>query len=215
MRCVLVLLTLALAGCRFGGGGFQGDLDGQVFDPVGTVFTYVDARNELLTLRPDPRVVVVATWLAFDPAADLDRVEGADLEDMRHEAALRDNLALVFSDEPQAGDALESVLEAGNESGDFSARVHLQPELLDDGSTFDSFKPFASTRTVGVSVLEADLQGAGIRADVSLSLVRGDADPGDAREGQVTGDLIAPVVDERVAEHNLSVLGLDALLGLP
>ena len=214
-----VAFAAALSACRFGGGAFEGDLGGQPFDPIGTAFTYLDARDADLAARETPRVVVVSTWLIFDPNRDLNETEGALLEDMQHEAALRDNLALIFASPDVAGpgETLVSVREGGQqaEGEDLDARVYLQPEVLTRASTFDGFRPFASRRTVSTTVTALDLAaGAGFSGDVSLVLERAEGDPDDAREGQVSGDLFAPVVGERLAEHNLAVLGIDELLGL-
>lgn len=218
----LVLLGLFLfAGCRFGAAAFEGDLGGRSFDPGGTVFSYVDGRDDNLVENARPRVVVVMTWVVFDPEGDLNDLQGSELEDLAHELRLRDALALVFDDQGDVvpGATFESVVVGGEETGNgkLSARVHLAPERLGPSSSYEGFQPFGSTRTVTVTLDEASfLEGkAGLFGRVILEVERSAQDPGDARIGRVEGRFSAPLVKERVAEHNLALLAVDDLLGLP
>ena len=215
-----LLAACGLCGCRFGEAGFSGDLGGRAFDPGGTVFAYVDKRDDNLVEEARPRVAVVMTWLIFDPQGDLNDLEGSELEDHKHELRLRDAIALVFADQGQLvpGTQFESVIEDGVEtgSGELSARVHLSPERLDESSTYGSFIPFASRRRVQVNLEEVSFtDGRVLAGDVSVDLERSGLDPGDALIGRVEGRFRAPLVDERVAEHNLSLLAVDDILGVP
>ncbi len=216
--CSLILLS----GCRFGGASFTGDLGGQAFEPGGTVFAYVDESDDNFVAEDRPRVVVVMTWIVFDPTLELNDRSGSDLEDMSHEAALRDAMALVFDDQ---GDVISnasftSIREGDDElgNGDLAARIHLTPERLDGSSTYSAFQPFASHVEVDASISAANFDeglGQELRGALSVELSRTDRDPGDARIGSVSGEFVAPLVNERIAEQNLSLLDLDVLVGVP
>lgn len=216
------LAVLSLTGCRFGSAGFSGDFDGRAFDPGGTVFAYVDEHDDALATEARPRVAIVMTWIVFDPGADLNDFSGSELEDMKHEAELRDAFALVFDDQGDitSGASFESIREGDTELGDggLSARIHLSPERLGSTSNYADFQPFASRAEVDVAIENASFTdgfGKEIRGSATVQLSRTDRDAGDAREGAVTGTFVAPLVEERVAEQNLALLGLDALLGVP
>lgn len=217
-----VLALVSLTGCRFGSAGFSGDFDGRTFDPGGTVFAYVDETDDALATEARPRVAIVMTWIVFDPGADLNDFSGSELEDMKHEAELRDAFALVFDDQGDitSGASFESIREGDTELGDdgLSARVHLSPERLGSTSNYADFQPFASRSEVDVDIENvsfADGFGKEIRGTATVQLSRTDRDAGDARTGAVTGSFVAPLVEERVAEQNLALLGLDELLGVP
>lgn len=219
---IIALMSVALlaAGCHFGEARFDGDLGGRAFDPGGTVFAYVDAHDDNLVEEARPRVVVVMTWIAFDPEGDLNHLQGAELEDYKHELRLRDALALVFDDQADvvAGESFESVVEGGVEQGDgaLTARLHLAPERLTKASTYADFTPFASHRQVKVTLDTASFtEGRVLAGNVVIDVSRTDSDPGDSLIGRVEGRFRAPLVDERVAEHNLSLLAVEDVLGVP
>lgn len=220
-RVLVLLLALLSAGCRFGDASFEGTLGERRFDPGGTVFSYVDARDDDLLERPVQPAIVVMTWLAFDPEADLNDLSGAELENYRHELRLRDALALVFEDvdELARGKAYESLSEGGSELGDdgLRARVHLAPERLSRGSTYADFRPYGSKRRVTVTFDEVRLLESGpmVAGTLVLDVSRGALDPPGVVEGRIEGRFHAPTVDERPAERNLSLLAVEDILGLP
>lgn len=242
MRLVSFLLVaatcgagLALGGCRFGEARFESDFDGALnpgFDPGGTVFSYLDSRSVGLVEDVDPRVVVVMTWIVFDPSSDLNDLDGASLSAMSHEMAVRDTLVLVFDHQGAVDDGekfastRDGVFDAGgsldvddvDDSDGFEARLHLAPERLTSTSTFQDLHPFASRQQSEVEIDvasfdEANPVVAGVVA-VEFAAVAG-RDVGDAREGRIEGTFRAPLVDERIAESNLALLDDDGLLGLP
>lgn len=215
--CVPLLLA---SGCRFGEARFAGDVGGRAFDPAGSVFHYVDSRDDNLLEDPRPRVVVAMTWLAFDPTRDLGDLSGAALSDLRHEHGLRDALALLFDDQAELveGASYESIDAAGIEQGDgaLQVRLHLAPERLTSTSSYDDFAPLASRREVRVHIDEATFAvEPRVAGTVEVTFSRSDDDPADARIGRLEGNFIAPGVEERVAEHNLALLGAETTLGLP
>lgn len=213
-------LGALLTGCHFGEARFEGDLGDRAFDPGGTVFAYVDARDDNLVEEARPRVVVVMTWLAFNPEGDLNDLEGSALEDYKHELQLRDALALVFDDQAEVlpGATFESTVESGRELSDGAllAQLHLAPERLGPASTYADFAPFASRRQVSVTLDEAKFaDGEVLTGELVIDVSRSDTDAGDALIGRVEGRFRAPLVDERVAEHNLSLLAVEDVLGVP
>lgn len=221
-RVLVLLLALAsTAGCRFGDASFDGALGDRSFDPGGTVFTYVDVRDDDLLEREVKPAIVTMTWIAFDPEADLNDLPGSELENYRHELRLRDALALVFDDASalSPGETYESVSEGGSELGDegLSARVHLAPERLTRGSTYADFAPYGSRRQVTVSLDEARLleDGALLAGEIVVDVSRGELDPPEVLEGRLEGRFHAPAIEERAAERNLSLLAVDDILGLP
>lgn len=226
MRSLLVALVLIatlapLTGCQWGSAGFVGDLGGVTFDPAGTVFTYVDRRDDNLVEDDRPRAVVFMTWLIFNPAGDLNDLEGAELEDYRHEMSVRDAMAIVFEDAAALapGDRLESNIVGGvEESTDgVEVRLHFAPERLNAFSTYDGFAPFGSERQAIVRLNTVGLQPpvSAIEGTVDVTISLGDDDPEGARTGTLEGTFTAPLVDERVAEHNLALLESEPLLGVP
>lgn len=219
---LLSFFALLATGCRFGEARFESSLDGRAFDPSGTTFLYVDERDANLVVEEDPRVAVASTWIIFDPNGDLNDLEGSALEDYAHEVALRDALSLVFdkqSDVLEVGATFKSVQQNGEERGDgrMLSRVHLAPERLDGASTYSGVIPLASERTVDVTITGETFDTANpvLSADVTVTFARTESDPGNVREGQFTGALNAPLVSERTAEHNLALLGVENVLGLP
>lgn len=223
-RLLLVMSLLSTAamagGCRFGQAAFSGALSGRTFDPGGTVFSYVDEHDAALVAESDPRVAVAMTWVIFDPESDLSDVEGNELADISHELVLRDALALVFVAQSvvTAGASFESVLVGGTEEGDgnMTARLHLAPDRLSGSSTYADVVPLASLRrtTVDLEVADfADLRE--LRGSATIAFERTDNDPGEALVGSYTGTFFAPVVEERPAEQNLSLLQSDDVIGLP
>ncbi len=229
MRCPLWLVVVGAAfccggatGCRFGQASFEGTLVDRGFDPTGTVFGYVDSHDDALVQDEDddPPVAVAMTWLVFDAASDLADLDGAALASYAHELRLRDALSLVWSQQSavQSGDAFVSTRIGDEETEEegFTARVHLAPERLDATNTYADFVPYASKRVVRVELDEADFANAKVVAGrISVAFARGDADPGDVKEGTVTGTFRAPLVDERRAERNLALLDVQDVLGLP
>lgn len=217
----LSLACLSAAGCRFGDASFDGTLGDRAFDPGGTVFSYVDSRDDALLERETKPAAIVMTWIAFDPESDLNDLSGAELEDYRHELRLRDALALVFDDASALapGQELVSISEGGSELNDdgLSARVHLAPERLTSGSTYADFTPYGSRRQVTVTLDEARLleEGSVLAGAVVVDVSAGEVDPPDVLEGRLEGRFRAPTIEERAAERNLSLLTVDDILGLP
>lgn len=221
LAVVVLPVALAGAGCRFGAASFDGTLVDRPFEPNGTVFSYVDARDASLAEdEADPPVAVAATWLVFDPASDLSDLEGAELASYAHELRLRDALSLVFArrSDVELGATFESVVEAEEELGDGALRadVHLAPERLDASKTYAAYVPFAGRREVRVEIDEADFDNTrSIAGRISVEYARAAGDPTDVKEGSVDGTFRAPLVDERVAERNLSLLQTRDVIGLP
>lgn len=219
--CLALLALSVLGGCHFGEASFDGELGARRFDPGGTVFHYVDERDDDLLERDQQPVVVAMTWLAFDPESDLNDLSGADLEDYQHELRLRDALALVFDDVGTVtpGAAFEAISEGGSELVDegFRARVHLGPERLTAGSTYADFRPYGSRRQINVLIDEVRLleDGPFLAGEVDIQVSRADVDPAEVLEGRLEGRFYAPGVDERAAEKNLSLLAVEDVLGLP
>ena len=218
---LLLALVASSTACRFGEARFESTLQGRTFDPAGTVFTYVDEHDADLVSEENPRVIVASTWIIFDPNGDLNDLEGSALEDYSHELKLRDALSLVFDEQStvEAGATFKSVQVGGEERGDGAmlAHVHLAPERLDGDSTYQDVIPLASERTVDVTITAATFADANqvVAADISVTFARTDDDPGTVREGTFLGSFTAPVVAERTAEQNLSLLDIEDVLGLP
>lgn len=217
-----LLLSSLSSACRFGEARFESTLDGRTFDPSGTTFAYVDERDANLVVEEDPRIALVSTWIIFDPASDLNDLEGSALADYSHEIELRDAIALVFDKQSEAleiGAAFKSVVRNGEERGDgrMLSRVHLSPERLDGSSTYSGVIPLASQRTVDVTITDETFDTANpvLAADITVAFTRSEADPGNVREGTFIGSVKAPVVSERTAEHNLALLEVEDVLGLP
>jgi hypothetical protein len=220
---LVALTALALvSGCQWGSAGFAGAIGDRGFDPNGTVFTYVDSYDDNLNEDSRPRVVVFMTWLIFDPSSDMRDLDGATLENLKHEFELRDAMAIVFDDQTEvsAGATFESRTASGvEESNDgLSARVHFAPERLTGASTYSDFRPFGSERVVTITIDSAGFVDGGVRGingraviDVSTS----ESDPADSLTGRLEGTFSAPLVEERVAESNLSLLTADETLGVP
>ncbi len=214
--------ALCATGCRFGSASFTSTLPDRGFEPNGTVFSYVDDHDDALVQDEDdnPQVAVAMTWLVFDAASDLADLDGAALASYAHELRLRDALSLVFTQQStvQGGESFVStrIDEVETEDDGFTAFVHLAPERLDATNTYADFVPYASKRVVRVELDEAEFTDAKvISGRVSVAFARGAADPGEVKEGTFTGDFRAPLVDERIAERNLSLLKCDDVLGLP
>jgi hypothetical protein len=223
MTTGLLILLLGGAGCQMGAASFSGDLGGgRDFDPNGTVFTYVDGHDENYNSLSRPSVVVFMTWLIFNPNGDLNDLQGATLEDYRHELRLRDALSLVFADQTTVteGTSFTSITEGTEEvgAGDMQAYVYLRPERLTMASTYSNFSPFGSRRQVTVDITQAGFVEGGVQmiaGDISIAIDRLENDPAETRTGQVEGTFLAPLVDERKAEQNLSLLSVDDILGVP
>ena len=220
---MLVCCLLGGTGCQFGQVGFSGDLGGgRDFNPNGTVFSYVDGNNENYVEIERPSVVVFMTWLIFNPNGDLNDLDGTTLEDYRHELRLRDALSLVFTDQTQVveGAQFTSTVEGDEVVGetDMRAHVYLRPERLTASSTYSTFAPFGSRRTVDVEITQAGFVEGGVQmvtGNITLEVSRLDQDPAETRTGLVEGSFTAPLVDELRAEQNLSVLAIDDILGVP
>jgi len=211
----------ATSGCRFGQAAFTGNIDGRAFDPTGTVFAYVDEHDDALVQDKRPRVVVAMTWIVFDPERDLNDVDGSTLEDMAHEMRLRDALALVFDDQGvlSSGQTHEGISDANGPTpnDDLVAFVHLAPERLSPQTGFADFTPFGSKRTTTVKldrVSFTDVRPV-ISGGVELSFTSTQTDPGVTHQGSFSGTFEAPIIEERLAESNLALLGADTIVGLP
>jgi hypothetical protein len=215
VRALLVLTggcVSLMGGCRFGEAQFSSNFADVGFDPGGTVFSYVDARDASLAEQADPPVAVAMTWIVFDPSSDLGDVDGASLFAMSHEMSLRDGLAIVFPRQGalDAGENFSATTEGEVViDGDLDFAVHLAPERLDAASTYADVVPFGSRRTLevaldAVSFTDAD---AGVSGTLTLTFdaVEG-LDPGNARKGSIEGRFRAPLVVERTAERNLALL---------
>ena len=221
----LLLLVLLSGGCRFGAAEFGTDLDDVVFDPSGTVFSYLDARDNDLVEDTDPRVAVALTWIVFDPASDLSDKDGASLAAMAHEMELRDALSIVFDHQgsvdkgevftvTKEGDAI-----VGGDRLDF--RLHLAPERLYSNSSYEEIVPLGSRRTLQVTIDEASFNEPTpiVAGTVTLTIeaIEG-RDIGKARNATIEGFFVAPLVVERTAEKNLALLEAAAdldVLALP
>ncbi len=206
---------LSTVGCRFGEARFDTSFDDVGFDPGGTVFSYVDARDAALAEDEDldPPVAVAMTWIVFDAASDLSDFDGASLFAMAHEMSQRDALAIIFSRQGSldAGEQF-SVTKLGDEIVDGDGvdfALHLTPERLDANSTYAEVRPFGSRQTLEVTIdaVSFDDADAGISGSVELSFegVEG-TDIGAARKGSFTGTFRAPLVVEPTAEKNLALL---------
>jgi hypothetical protein len=218
---LLVAFVAVSSGCRFGQLGLSRTSGELEFDPTGTVFAYVDHHDDQLAKVDSPRVAVVFTWLVFDPSRDLNALAGDELAEWRHEFHLRDSMALVFEDQADVklGEAFERVMEGATKSGDanFDPRIHLAPEVLGATSTYEDFKPVATRRTVKVSIDDAGFDPglSNLTGRLEVRFNPTDNDPADAIVGAFEGDFKAPIVEERVAEHNLSLLAAEDAVGLP
>jgi hypothetical protein len=217
----LAIVVAASAGCRFGEARFDSTVSGRIFDPAGTVFTYIDQHDDNLTAEPNPRVVVAMTWIIFDPQGDLNDLEGSALADYSHELKLRDALALVFDElgDIENGAQFESTTRGGNEvgAGKMTTRIHLSPERLTADSTYGDLVPLASQRKTSVTITADALDDASpaLAGDITIAFERTDDDPGNARTGSFQGSFRAPLVEERNAEQNLALLDVEDVLGLP
>ena len=214
-------LGLCVTGCRTGDASFESTVPGRAFDPNGTVFAYLDEHDDNLVKDDNPRVVVAMTWVIFDPQGDLNDLEGSALEEMKHELVLRDAVSLVFAEQKgvDAGEGFSAVLEgdAIQETDQLTPTIHFAPERLTATSTYGDLKPLASKRTVKVAIESATFQDAQpvIKGSLSIELKTTDADPGSALEGSISGTFTAPLVSERTAEQNLSLLDVKDVIGLP
>jgi hypothetical protein len=208
MSCVCV----GLVGCRFGEAQFSTSLDGVGFDAGGTVFSYVDGRDASLTEDPDPRVVVAMTWIVFDPSSDLGDVDGASLFGMAHEMSRRDALAIVFPTQSavDGGERYSGTNEGDvRVAGDVEFALHLAPERLNAASTYADIVPFGSQRTLEIELDDVSFSevDAGLSGTLTVEFDTVDGlDPGNARTGTIEARFRAPLVAERTAETNLSLL---------
>jgi hypothetical protein len=224
---------LLLNACHFGEASFTSTIEGVSFSPGGTVFSLLDEYDQNLVAEEDPRVAIAMTWVVFDAAGELSDLDGAALASMAHEMSVRDALTLVFEHQGVVdADARFSVVREGNDivdegdaddiQGGVDFRLHLTPERLTSSSTYAEVAPLGSRRTLEVSIAEASFADAEpvVAGEVSLTIeaVEG-RDPGNAREGVLSGTFRAPLVGEPVAEKNLALLNgaIDGtfVLGLP
>ena len=208
-------LILALSACQFGEASFEKDPNSQKsFSPNGTVFAYVDAYDEDLKIRENPCMHIIMSWLVFNPNDDLASLPGSRLEDMRHEIQLRDLMTMHFFPNTEAtkGSQLESVLEESTvlSDGRFLAHVMPEPEILDQSATFDDFVPMGSLRSVEISIDDAGFtpNQSTISGRLAIDIQRTINDPEDALIRTWSGAFAAPVIEERLAEKNVAILGL-------
>ncbi len=211
---------LALVGCRFGEANFTSTIPSRGFEPGGTVFAYLDAHDRTLASDNDPRVVVVMTWVIFDPQSDLNDMEGSALEQMKHELLLRDAVSLVFDSQKsvRARAGFDAALLGVDQPqlGTLNAHVHFAPEHLTSESTYADIKPLAARRDVHVSVVNAfDDVERGVEGELSINLTAAASDPGSVQQGELKGSFKAPLVSERVAEQNLALLDIVDVLAVP
>jgi hypothetical protein len=217
----VVMLGVLVSGCRFGEAHFSSTMPGRIYDPAGTVFTYVDEHDDNLSAEENPRTVIAMTWIVFDPNGDLNDLEGSALADYSHELKLRDALALVFDEQDDlgAGASFEHLIEGQAETvNGMRSVVHLAPERLSSTSTYGDFIPFASRRRTIVNIQSADFAAAApvVTGEVTVAFERiDDVDPPAAHAGTFSGTFIAPLVNERAAEQNLALLDVEDVLGLP
>ena len=212
-------LVALLGGCQFGEASFEKDPESQkAFSPNGTVFAYVDAYDDDLKLRANPRMHIIMSWLVFNPNDDLSTLPGSRLEDMRHEIQLRDLMTMHFYPNTEAtkGSTLESVLDETFivSDGRFIAHVQPAPELLDESANFDDYVPMGSLRSVEISIDESGFvpNQSVVSGRLAIDIQRTVSDPDEAITRTWTGAFAAPIIEERLAEKNVEILGLNELV---
>jgi hypothetical protein len=55
----------------------------------------------------------------------------------------------------------------------------------------------------------------GVSGQITIDISASENDPSDSLTGRLEGSFSAPLVEERLTEHNLSLLSVDSVLGLP
>lgn len=217
---LLGLWMIALTGCQFGEAHFETDPSSQKsFKPTGTVFAYVDAHDPQLQTRDNPRLHIVMSWLVFNPNDDLSTIQGSRLEDMRHEIQLRDLMTMHFypSTEATKGSQLESILSQTDvlSDGRFIAHVLPAPDILDEDDSFNNYAPLGSLRSVEISIDDAGFNPnqSIVTGRLTIDIQPDIADPENALSRVWTGAFSAPVIEERLAEKNISILGLTEYVG--
>ena len=211
----LALMISTLTACQFGEAHFEADPDSQKsFQPTGTVFAYVDAHDPQLQTRSNPRLHIVMSWLVFNPNDDLSTISGSQLEDMRHEIQLRDLMTMHFypSTEATKGSQLESILSNAEilSDGRFVAHVLPAPDVLNENDSYNNFEPLGSLRSVEISIDDAGFNPnqSIVTGRLTIDITPDIADPQNAVSRVWTGSFSAPVIEERLAEKNISILGL-------
>lgn len=230
-----VLMSLLLvSACGVGQAGFSGEVNGQNFAPNGTVFAFSDALKPApdLSGRDKVRLNVLLSYAAFDPGQDLQFQSGADLADLQHSIEISDWLSLSwknreklgsdtrFSDVLLAADSdghySESDDTADARSDDFRARFALARQVLQAGSSYADYVPFASRALVTVDLKQAQLDPGGLlQGSLTISIERGADDPAEAKTGSFTGKFSAAIIGERIAEKNCSTLDLYHTMQVP
>jgi hypothetical protein len=208
------LWIITVSGCQFGEAHFDADPSSQKsFQPTGTVFAYVDAHDPQLQVRDNPRMHIIMSWLVFNPNDDLSTIPGSRLEDMRHEIKLRDLMTMHFfpSTEATKGSQLESILSHADilSDGRFIAHVLPAPDILDEDDSFNNYAPLGSLRSVEISIDDAGFNPnqSIVTGRLTIDIQPDIADPENALSRVWTGAFSAPVIEERLAEKNISILG--------
>ena len=226
----LLVLTW-LGACGVGSGSFSGDIGGRAFHPEGTVFGFVDALEGAPELkgRDHPRVIAALSWVAFDPAYDLEHSSGTEIADLTHAIEVNDWLSLRWDDrdDVSSGASFTDTLLVGRIDGHyddsdstaegrsdgFAARFGLARETLEPGASYSDYRPFGTRAVVTAHVEEVDLEPGGqLKGKVTIKVERIQSDPADARTGTVEGEFAATMVGERIAEKNFETLDLYELL---
>jgi hypothetical protein len=212
---IFCLCIIAVSGCQFGEAHFESDPSSQKsFRPTGTVFAYIDAHDPQLQIRDNPRLHIIMSWLVFNPNDDLSTIQGSRLEDMRHEILLRDLMTMHFypSTEATKGSQLESIVSHADilSDGRFVAHVLPAPEILDEDDSFNNYAPLGSLRSVEISIDAAGFNPnqSIVTGRLTIDIQPDIADPENALSRVWTGAFSAPVIEERLAEKNISILGL-------
>ena len=134
---------------------------------------------------------------------------------------LRDALAIVFDDAAALapGDRFESSIVGGVEQATdgIEVRLHFAPERLNALTTYADFKPFGSEREAVVRLDTVGLQPpvSSLDGSIDITVRASENDPEGVLTGSLQGTFTAPLVDERIAEHNLALLQAEPMLGLP
>lgn len=218
---LLLLLAISAAGCS-GSVQFDGSLGGKPFAPVGTVFAYFDETDDNFRRISDPPLIIAMTWLTFDPRSDLGARSGAELANMRHELALRDAASFIVPQQslavPAATFSEETIAGVVQEGSTMRATLQFAPDPLNGSSSYLDLPPLASQRTIALNIDSIErIVGGTVSGDLNIAFasVGSEALQGPIRVGSLRGVFNAPIVEEKLAERNLALLGTRPLLGIP